>query len=58
VLAESLGGGPFHTLRDSIVQVYHIPEPMVISKTIHLLNKKSLERMVSPIEKNEFEVTD
>lgn len=58
VLAESLGGGPFHTLRDSIVQVYHIPKPMVISKTIHLLNKKSLERMVSPIEKNEFEVTD
>jgi cation diffusion facilitator family transporter len=52
VLAGGIGEGPFHFLRDSLVQIYILPEQVEIKEAIHLLNENRLEKMTVPIEKN------
>jgi predicted Fe-Mo cluster-binding NifX family protein len=54
VLAGSIGEGPFHLLRDNLVQMYILPETVEIKEAIRFLNESKLERMTVPIEKNEI----
>ena len=51
VLTGGLGEGPFHVLRDNLVQIYYLPKPVKIQEAIRLLNQNMLERMESPIER-------
>jgi cation diffusion facilitator family transporter len=51
VLTGGLGEGPFHVLRDNLVQIYCLPKPVKIEEAVRLLNQGVLERMMSPIEK-------
>jgi cation diffusion facilitator family transporter len=53
VLAGGIGEGPFHVLRDKLVQLYYLPKTVGIREAIRLLNEKSLEKMISPIERHE-----
>ena len=53
VVAGDIGEGPFHLLRDNLIQIYVLPERVEIKKAIRLLNENKLERMIAPIEKNE-----
>jgi predicted Fe-Mo cluster-binding NifX family protein len=48
-----LGEGPFHVLRDNLVKMYFLPEPVKLEEAIRLLNQNKLEPIVSPIEKSE-----
>jgi predicted Fe-Mo cluster-binding NifX family protein len=53
VLTGSMGEGPFHLLRDGMVQVYVLSEQVELEKAIRLLNENKLERMTVPVEKDE-----
>ena len=53
VLAVDIGEGPFHVLRDNLVQLYYLPKGVKVREAIRLLNEKSLEKMNSPSEKPE-----
>jgi predicted Fe-Mo cluster-binding NifX family protein len=53
VLAGGMGEDPFHLLRDSLVQVYVLPEQVELKEATRLLNENKLERMTVPFEKNE-----
>jgi predicted Fe-Mo cluster-binding NifX family protein len=53
VLAGGMGKGPFHLLRDSLVQIFVLPEQVELREAIRLLNENKLERMTAPFEKNE-----
>jgi predicted Fe-Mo cluster-binding NifX family protein len=53
VLAGGIGEGPFHVLRDNLVQLYYLPKTVGIREAIRLLNENSLEKMISPIERHE-----
>ena len=53
VLAGGMGEGPFHLLRDNLVQIFVLPEQVELKEAIRLLNKDKLERMTVPFEKNE-----
>jgi cation diffusion facilitator family transporter len=55
VLAGGMGEGPFHLLRDNLVQIFVLPEQIEVKEAIRLLNEKKLERMTAPFEKNETE---
>jgi cation diffusion facilitator family transporter len=58
VLTGGLGEGPFHVLRDNLVQIYYLPKIVGIREAISLLNENLLERMASPIERHEGTDTD
>ena len=49
VLVGDLGEGPFHRLRENMVQIYHLNEPVKIEDAVRLLSQNKLERMMSPI---------
>ncbi|MGA3191642.1 MAG: cation diffusion facilitator family transporter [Candidatus Bathyarchaeia archaeon] len=53
VLAGGMGEGPFHLLRDNLVQIFVLPEQVELKEAIRLLNENKLERMTAPFEKNE-----
>jgi predicted Fe-Mo cluster-binding NifX family protein len=53
VLAGGMGEGPFHLLRDSLVQIFVLPEQVKLKEAIRLLNEDKLQRMTVPFEKNE-----
>ena len=50
VLAGGMGEGPFHLLRDNLVQIFVLPEQVELKKAIRLLNENKLERMTAPFE--------
>ena len=54
-LAGGMGEGPFHLLRDNLVQIFVLPEQVEVKEAIRLLNENKLERMTAPFEKNETE---
>jgi predicted Fe-Mo cluster-binding NifX family protein len=54
VLSGGLGEGPFHLLRDNLVPIYYLPEPVKIEEAIRLLNQNRLGKMASPTEKHEI----
>jgi predicted Fe-Mo cluster-binding NifX family protein len=58
VLAGSLGEGPFHILGDTLIQIYYLPMPVEIREAIRLLNQNLLDKMVTPIEKQEENKTE
>jgi cation diffusion facilitator family transporter len=49
LLAYSLGEGPFHLLRDNLVEIYHLPSQMSVKNAVNMLNQKNLERMTAPM---------
>jgi predicted Fe-Mo cluster-binding NifX family protein len=51
VLTGGLGEGPFHVLRDNLVEIYYLPKPVKIQEAIRLQDQNMLERMESPIER-------
>jgi cation diffusion facilitator family transporter len=53
VLAGGMGEGPFHLLRDNIIQIYIMPPQLDIKEAIHLVKENRLERMTAPIEETE-----
>jgi cation diffusion facilitator family transporter len=53
VLAGGMGEGPFHLLRDNLVQIFVLPEQIELKQAIRLLNENKLERMTTPFERNE-----
>jgi cation diffusion facilitator family transporter len=53
VLTGGMGEGPFHLLRDSMVQIYVLPERAQVKEAIHLFNTDKLEKMSTPTEKDE-----
>ena len=53
VLAGGMGDGPFHLLRDNLVQIFVLPEKVELKEAIRLLNENKLERMTTPLERNE-----
>ncbi len=53
VLAGGMGEGPFHLLRDNLVQIFVLPEQVELKEAIRLLNENQLERMAAPSEKKE-----
>jgi cation diffusion facilitator family transporter len=53
VLAGGMGEGPFHLLRDNLVQIFVLSEQVELKDAIRLLNENKLERMTAPFEKNE-----
>ncbi len=53
VIASGVGEGPFNTLGNRLVIIFHLPEPMTVREAIHLFNQNSLERMTAPTEKQE-----
>jgi cation diffusion facilitator family transporter len=55
VLATSIGEGPFHVLRDSIVRIYHLSGSVDIREAIRLLNQNLLKIMETPTEKHEID---
>jgi len=48
LLVGKMGEGPFHTLRDNLVEIYRVPRPISIREAIDLLKGKSLEPLRSP----------
>jgi len=52
VLAGSVGEGPFHLLRDNLVQIYVLLERVELNEAIRLFNENMLEKMTMPSEKN------
>lgn len=55
VLAGGIGKGPFHSLKDSMVQIYLLPKRVQLEEAIRLLNEDKLETMRAPIEIHEAE---
>jgi predicted Fe-Mo cluster-binding NifX family protein len=55
VLSGGMGEGPFHLLRDNLVQIFVLKEQCEIREAIRLLNKNKLEKMTDPFEKNEID---
>jgi cation diffusion facilitator family transporter len=53
VLAGGMGEGPFHLLRDDLVQIFVLPEQVELKEAIRLFNENKLERMTVPFEKKE-----
>ncbi|MGA9388565.1 MAG: cation diffusion facilitator family transporter [Candidatus Bathyarchaeia archaeon] len=53
VLSGGMGEGPFHLLRDNLVQIFVLPEQVELKEAIRLLNENKLERMIAPFEKKE-----
>jgi cation diffusion facilitator family transporter len=53
VLAGGMGEGPFHLLRDNLVQIFILPEQVELKEAIRFLNESKLERMSVPFEKKE-----
>jgi cation diffusion facilitator family transporter len=53
VLTGGMSEGPFHLLRDGMVQIFVLPEQVELNKAICLLNENKLERMTVPLEKDE-----
>jgi predicted Fe-Mo cluster-binding NifX family protein len=53
VLAGGMGEGPFHLLRDSLVQVYILQKRVEVREAIQFLGNNKLEKMIVPVEKNE-----
>jgi cation diffusion facilitator family transporter len=52
-LAGGMGEGPFHVLRDNLVQIFLLPRQVALKEAIRLLNENQLERMTVPFEKKE-----
>jgi cation diffusion facilitator family transporter len=57
VLVGGMGEGPFHLLRDNLVQIFVLPEQIELKQAICLLNENKLERMTAPFERNETDDT-
>jgi predicted Fe-Mo cluster-binding NifX family protein len=53
VLVSGLGEGPFHRLRENMVQIYYLKEPVNVEEAVRLLSQNKLERMMSPIDVDE-----
>jgi len=53
VLAGGIGEGPFHLLRDNLVQVYILQKRVDVRESIQLLENNKLEKMIVPFEKKE-----
>jgi len=52
VLAGGMGEGPFHLLRDNLIQICVLPERVELKEGIRLFNENKLERMAIPFEMN------
>jgi cation diffusion facilitator family transporter len=52
-LLGGIGEAPFHFLRDSLVQLYHIPQRLSVGEAVRLLSEKKLERISAPTESHE-----
>ena len=52
IIVVDLGEGPFHLLRDSLVQTYYLQEPVNVEKAINLLNENKLTIMTEPSERS------
>lgn len=57
VLVGGMGEGPFHLLKDNMVQIYVIPAQADIKEAIRLVNENNLERMTTPVEETETDHT-
>jgi cation diffusion facilitator family transporter len=55
VLAGGMGEGPFHLLKDSMVQIYLLPERVRLKEAIHLLSENKLETVTTPTEMHDTE---
>jgi cation diffusion facilitator family transporter len=53
VLAGGMGEGPFHLLKDSMVQIYVMTAQADVKEAIHLVSENKLERMTAPVEETE-----
>ena len=53
LLVCGVGEGPFHMLRDNMVQMYVMPERVEIKEAIRLLNENGLERVTAPLKEPE-----
>ena len=51
--ASSIGEGPFHVLKNNMVQIYVMPIQVEIKDAIRLLNENGLERMTMPLKEPE-----
>jgi divalent metal cation (Fe/Co/Zn/Cd) transporter len=49
LLTCSLGEGPFHLLRDNLVEIYHLSSQTNVRDAFNMLNQNSLENMTAPI---------
>jgi predicted Fe-Mo cluster-binding NifX family protein len=52
ILAGSVGEGPFHVLRDNLIQIYVLPARLDIRDALRLLNENKLEKMTEPTEQD------
>jgi cation diffusion facilitator family transporter len=52
ILAGSVGEGPFHVLRDNLIQIYVLPARLEIREALRLLNENKLEKMTEPTEQD------
>jgi len=52
VLAGSVGEGPFHVLRDNLIQIYVLPARLEIREALLSLNENKLEKMTEPTEQD------
>jgi len=48
LLVNSLGEGPFYVLRDKLVEIYVIPQPISVREAIDRTKNESLEVLKSP----------
>ena len=55
LLTADIGEGPFHVLGNNLIQIYHIQAPLKVHEAVSLFNQKSLERVITPTEKDKTE---
>ncbi|MBS7623261.1 NifB/NifX family molybdenum-iron cluster-binding protein [Candidatus Bathyarchaeota archaeon] len=48
LLTKEIGEGPFHLLRDSLVEIYRIPDGLDSTRALEAFREKRLEMMTSP----------
>ena len=55
LLTVDVGEGPFHVLGNNLIQIYHIQAPLKVREAVSLFNQHSLEKVVTPTEKDKTE---
>lgn len=50
LLALDLGEGPFHMLKNKLIQIYHLPKLTEIEKALEMYNQKLLDKLETPNE--------
>jgi cation diffusion facilitator family transporter len=56
VLTGNIGEGPFHILRDSFVQIYHLPEEMSVEGAVRKFMNNIFSRYRDPSESESFDI--